>query len=114
METDKHDVVESVEANDNICNVKQPKCVLPLQLLINLFLIIAILFVSALWANNRKHNNMDMIPSPYGNRSISVPTEAPGEKPKKLQPEEYMSLQIEKVSFIFKYTLFMYEEGYVR
>lgn len=99
---EKYNHEECVEVNDN--NVKQfkcitqSKCVLPLtlSLLINLCLIIAILVVSALWAYNREHNDMHMIPSPNKNRSISVPTEAPGEKPKNLLPEEYISSQIEK------------------
>lgn len=93
MKKDKED--PSVEVNDN--NEKPSKCALPLLLLINLLLITAILFVSALWYYSREHSDMNMIPSPDKDRSISVPTEAPGEKHKKLQPEEYISSQIDKV-----------------
>ena len=108
---DKYNHEESGDVSDN--NVKQFKCIpqsqcvlpLTLSLLINLCLIIAILFVSALWAYNRELNDMHMIPSPNKNRSISVPTEAPGEKPKNLLPEEYFSSQIEKVSY---YIYFIY------
>jgi hypothetical protein len=97
MEKEKYNENDFIDVSDK--RVKQFKCVLPLtlSLLINLCLIIAILFVSVLWAYNRELNDMHMIPSPNKNRSISVPTEAPGEKPKKLLPEEYISSQIEKV-----------------
>lgn len=111
MGKEKYDDNDFIDVSDNDVKqfkcIPQSQCVLPLtlSLLINLCLIIAILFVSVLWAFNRGLNDMHMIPSPNKDRSISVPTEAPGEKPKNLLPEEYISSQIEKVSY---YIYFIY------